>query len=180
MFFCAFRSSRVGISSQKGRKMIVFEPKRINQWQLSRFVPSGIIYGRMGRTMRNYGLRIISSPENKHSFYVEEENLSPDLQITDDEHVDLREDLCHECRRITRESGYKINGMTIDELVHYLKLKLQGGGDFRSDFCKFWREQAETMKPGTRGIYISALNAFQRFIHAESYNNHANNLTYGQ
>ena len=47
--------------------MIVFEPKRINQWQLSRFVPSGIIYGRMGRTMRNYGLRIIARPENKHS-----------------------------------------------------------------------------------------------------------------
>lgn len=66
-FFGAFRSSRVGISSQKGRKMIVFEPKRINQWQLSRFVPSGIIYGRMERTIRNYGLRIISRPENKHS-----------------------------------------------------------------------------------------------------------------
>ena len=47
--------------------MIVFEPKRINQWQLSRFVPSGIIYGRMERTIRNYGLRIISRPENKHS-----------------------------------------------------------------------------------------------------------------
>lgn len=47
--------------------MIVFEPKRINQWQLSRFVPSGIIYGRMGRIMRNYGLRIIARPENKHS-----------------------------------------------------------------------------------------------------------------
>ena len=30
-------------------------------------VPSGIIYGRMGRTMRNYGLRIIARPENKHS-----------------------------------------------------------------------------------------------------------------
>ena len=89
--------------------MIVFEPKRINQWQLSRFVPSGIIYGRMERTIRNYGLRIISRPENKHSLYVEEENLSPDLQITDDEHVDLREDLCNECRRITRESGYEIN-----------------------------------------------------------------------
>ena len=47
--------------------MIVFEPKRINQWQ-SRFVPSGIIYGRMGRTMRNYGLRIIARPENKPPF----------------------------------------------------------------------------------------------------------------
>ena len=116
------------------------------------------------RITHNCQTRKISTP-----FYVEEENLSPDLQITDDELVDLCEDLCHECRRITRELGYKINGMTIDELVHYLKLKLQGGGDFRLDFCKFWREQAETMKPGTRGIYISALNAFQRFIHAESY-----------
>ena len=116
------------------------------------------------RITHNCQTRKISTP-----FYVEEENLSPDLQITDDELVDLCEDLCHECRRITRESGYKINGMTIDELVHYLKLKLQGGGDFRLDFCKFWREQAETMKPGPRGIYISALNAFQRFIHAESY-----------
>lgn len=66
-------------------------------------VPSGIIYGRMGRTMRNYGLRIITRPENKPPLYVEEENLSPDLQITNDEHVDLREDLCHECRRITRD-----------------------------------------------------------------------------
>lgn len=89
--------------------MIVFEPKRINQWQLSRFVPLGIIYGRMGRTMRNYGLRIISSPENKHTPLRRGRKSLPDLQITDDEHVDLREDLCHECRRITRESGYEIN-----------------------------------------------------------------------
>ena len=60
------------------------------------------------RITHNCQTRKISTP-----FYVEEENLSPDLQITDDEHVDLREDLCHECRRITRESGYEINGMTI-------------------------------------------------------------------
>lgn len=123
--------------------MIVFEPKRINQWQLSRFVPSGIIYGRMGRTMRNYGLRIIARPENKHSLLRRGRKSLPDLQITDDEHVDLREDLCHECRRITRESGYEINGMTIDELV----LKLQGGSNFRLDFYKFRREQANTMIP---------------------------------
>lgn len=56
------------------------------------------------RITHNCQTRKISTP-----FYVEEENLSPDLQITDDEHVDLREDLCHECRRITRESGYEIN-----------------------------------------------------------------------
>ena len=56
------------------------------------------------RITHNCRTRKISTP-----FYVEEENLSPDLQITDDEHVDLREDLCHECRRITRESGYEIN-----------------------------------------------------------------------
>lgn len=108
--------------------MIVFEPKRINQWQLSRFVPSGIIYGRMGRTMRNYGLRIISSPENKHSLLRRGRKSLPDLHITDDEHVDLREDLCHECRRITRESGYEINdndywracplSHTVDDLWH--------------------------------------------------------------
>lgn len=67
------------------------------------------------RITHNCQTRKISTP-----FYVEEENLSPDLQITDDELVDLCEDLCHECRRITRESGYKINGMTIDELVRYL------------------------------------------------------------
>ena len=76
-------------------------------------------------------------PKINSPLYVEEENLSPDLQITDDEHVDLREDLCHECRRITRESGYKINGMTIDELVRYPKL----------DLYKFRREQANTMIP---------------------------------
>lgn len=94
------------------------------------------------RITHNCQTRKISTP-----FYVEEENLSPDLQITDDEHVDLREDLCHECRRITRKSGYKINGMTIDELVRYPKLKLQGEGNFRLDFYKFRREQSNTMIP---------------------------------
>ena len=94
------------------------------------------------RITHNCQTRKISTP-----FYVEEENLSPDLQITDDEHVDLREDLCHECRRITRESGYEINGMTIDELVRYPKLKLQGEGNFRLDFYRFRREQANTMIP---------------------------------
>jgi len=89
----------------------------------------------------------LPDPKINSPLYVEEENLSPDLQITDDEHVDLREDLCHECRRITRESGYKINGMTIDELVRYPKLKLQGEGNFRLDFYKFRREQANTMIP---------------------------------
>ena len=87
------------------------------------------------------------TPKINSPLYVEEENLSPDLQITDDEHVDLREDLCHECRRITRESGYEINGMTIDELVRYPKLKLQGEGNFRLDFYRFRREQANTMIP---------------------------------
>lgn len=101
----------------------------------------------MGRTMRNYGLPIISRPENKLSPLRRGRKSLPDLQITDDEHVDLREDLCHECRRITRESGYEINGMTIDELVRYPKLKLQGEGNFRLDFYRFRREQANTMIP---------------------------------
>lgn len=116
------------------------------------------------RVTHNSQTRKMSTP-----FYVEKENLSPDLQILDDELVNYCEDLCHDCRRITRELGYKINNMTVDELVHYLKLKLQGGDDFHLDFCKFWREQAATMTPGTRRNYMTALNAFQRFIHAESY-----------
>lgn len=37
--------------------------------------------------------------------------------------------------------------MTIDELVRYPKLKLQGKGNFRLDFYKFRREQANTMIP---------------------------------
>ena len=41
----------------------------------------------------------------------------------------------------------KINGMTIDELVRYPKLKLQGEGNFRLDFYRFRREQANTMIP---------------------------------
>lgn len=78
------------------------------------------------RITHNCQTRKISTP-----FYVEEENLSPDLQITDDEHVDLREDLCHECRRITRESGYEINdndywrtcplSHTVDDFMTFIK-----------------------------------------------------------
>ena len=45
------------------------------------------------------------------------------------------------------EISYKINGMTIDELVRYPKLKLQGEGNFRLDFYRFRREQANTMSP---------------------------------
>ncbi len=45
------------------------------------------------------------------------------------------------------EISYKINGMTIDELVRYPKLKLQGEGNFRLDFYRFRREQANTMIP---------------------------------
>lgn len=116
------------------------------------------------RVTHNSQTRKMSTP-----FYVEKDNLSPDFQILDDELVNYCEDLCHDCRWITRELGYKINNMTVDELVHYLKLKLQGGDDFHLDFCKFWREQAATMTPGTRRNYMTALNAFQRFIHAESY-----------
>ena|GEM_PF-4890857 len=37
--------------------------------------------------------------------------------------------------------------MTIDELVRYPKLKLQGEGNFRLDFYRFRREQANTMIP---------------------------------
>ena len=41
----------------------------------------------------------------------------------------------------------KSTTMTIDELVRYPKLKLQGEGNFRLDFYKFRREQANTMIP---------------------------------
>lgn len=146
--------------------MIVFEPKRINQWQLSRFVPSGIIYGRMGRTMRNYGLRIISSPENKHSLLRRGRKSLPDLQITDDEHVDLREDLCHECRRITRESGYEINDNDYWRACPLSQAEIAGRRQLPFGLLQISeRTSQHNDSPDIRRNYLTALRAFQQFIH---------------
>lgn len=128
--------------------MIVFEPKRINQWQLSRFVPSGIIYGRMGRTMRNYGLRIIARPENKHSPLRRGRKSLPGSS----DHG------WWACRSSWRSLSWMPKNHPRVRLWNQRhdywracplsqELKLQGEGNFRLDFYKFRREQSNTMIP---------------------------------
>lgn len=128
--------------------MIVFEPKRINQWQLSRFVPSGIIYGRMGRTMRNYGLRIIARPENKHSPLRRGRKSLPGSS----DHG------WWACRSSWRSLSWMPKNHPRVRLWNQRhdywracplsqELKLQGEGNFRLNFYKFRREQANTMIP---------------------------------
>ena len=116
------------------------------------------------RVTHNRISRKISTP-----YYVEAKYVTPNLEITDKELLGLCEDLCADCRKICRELGFTINRMSVDDLVHVLDVKLAGSEDFHLDFCKFWREQADTLSPGTRRNYIAALNAFQRFIGTDSF-----------
>lgn len=108
--------------------------------------------------------RKISTP-----YYVDAKYVTSEFEIIDKELLDLCEDLCADCRKICRDLGFTINRMSVDELVHVIDVKLAGSEDFHLDFCKFWREQADTLSPGTRRNYISALNAFQRFIRTDSF-----------
>lgn len=115
------------------------------------------------RVTHNRIMRKISTP-----YYVEAKYVTPDLEITDKELLGLCEDLCSYCRKICRDSGFTINRMSVDELMHVPDVKLAGSEDFHLDFCKFWREQADTLSHGTRRNYITALNAFKRFIRTDS------------
>lgn len=115
------------------------------------------------RVTHNRIMRKISTP-----YYVEAKYVTPDLEITDKELLGLCEDLYSDCRKICRDSGFTINRMSVDGLVHVPDVKLAGSEDFHLDFCKFWGEQADTLSHGTRRNYITALNAFKRFIRTDS------------
>lgn len=82
-------------------------------------VPSGIIYGRMGRTMRNYGLRIITRPENKPPF-TSRKKISLRIFRSRMMSMSIFVKISVMNAEESPEISYKINGMTIDELVRYL------------------------------------------------------------
>lgn len=116
------------------------------------------------RITHNRQTRKISTP-----YYVEAKDVTPELEIKDSELLNLCEDLCYDCRKICRELGFTIDRMSVDELVRVLEAKLRGENEFQLDFCQYWKDQADTMTPGTRRNYLAALHAFQRFTHTESY-----------
>ena len=78
-------------------------------------------------------------------------------------------------RLISRFQGY-INEldfflaetMDVDEVVRYIRRKGSGAGNFRLDFFQYAESEFLPSKPhGTSLTYITALNAFKRFISAE-------------
>lgn len=116
------------------------------------------------RVTHNRVTRKISTP-----YYVDAKYVTPSFEITDEELLGVCNDLCTDCRKICRDLGFTVNRMSVDELVHVLDVKLAGSEDFHLDFCKFWKDQADTLSPGTRRNYITALNAFRRFTRTDSF-----------
>lgn len=54
--------------------------------------------------------------------------------------------------------------MDIDELADKIKIQLQGGDRLKLDFIAYAKRKAESMNPGTGGLYITMINALQRYI----------------
>ncbi|MDE5852241.1 MAG: hypothetical protein K2H25_05605 [Alistipes sp.] len=68
----------------------------------------------------NIKLRVIHHRESRKistPFYVEKRFVTPKLEITDSDLVNLCDDLCYECRKICRGLGFAIERMTVDDVV---------------------------------------------------------------
>lgn len=59
---------------------------------------------------------------------------------------------------------YKLQKMSIDEVVCYIDRELQEPEDFRLDFIEYGREVASRKRSGTAQSYKVIMNAFERFF----------------
>ncbi len=62
-------------------------------------------------------------------------------------------------------SPFTMEGWTVDDVVAHVRDALRGE-DFRLDFFSFADEYVQTKEPATRATYVSAINAFARYLGA--------------
>lgn len=62
---------------------------------------------------------------------------------------------------------YKLQAMSVDELVTFINNALKEPEQFRLDFIEYGRKIALTKRPGTSETYNVAMNALERFFKGE-------------
>lgn len=98
------------------------------------------------------------------NIYVTSEDLTRTGKIKNQKILDKCEPLLKKCRDTCSDLGFSIDNMDIDELADKIKIQLQGGDRFKLDFIAYAKRKAESMNPGTGGLYITMINALQRYI----------------
>ncbi len=102
------------------------------------------------------------------NIYVTSQDLTRSGKIKNAKVIDQCEGLIAKCRNVCNDLGFEINKIEIDALLDKLKTKLDGGDKFRLDFIAYTKKKAESMNPGTGGIYKNMLSALQRYIKRDS------------
>lgn len=71
---------------------------------------------------------------------------------------------------------FSLQEMSVDDVLRYIRRKASNGGVFRLDFFEFAYAYAATKSRGTEGTYITAINAFKRFLKVDAID--INDITY--
>ncbi len=71
---------------------------------------------------------------------------------------------------------FALQEMDVDDVIRYIRRRASIGGSFRLDFFEFGKAFADQKVEGTRATYISALNAFKRYLNADTID--INEITY--
>lgn len=71
---------------------------------------------------------------------------------------------------------FALQEMDIDDVLRYIRRKASTGGAFRLDFFEFAYAYAATKPSGTEATYITAINAFKRYLGVEALD--INDITY--
>ena len=71
---------------------------------------------------------------------------------------------------------FALQEMDVDDVIRYIRRKATIGGSFRLDFFEFGKAFASQKVAGTCATYICALNAFKRYLNADTLD--INDITY--
>lgn len=71
---------------------------------------------------------------------------------------------------------FALQEMDIDDVLRYIRRKASSGGAFRLDFFEYGYAFAATKGKGTEATYITALNAFKRYLNTDTLD--INDITY--
>ncbi|MDR1674948.1 MAG: phage integrase SAM-like domain-containing protein [Tannerella sp.] len=105
------------------------------------------------------------------SLFVTKEEVTKSTKIKNQAVLDVLEETVRKYRNACNALGERLDAMTADQVVDYLK-RVGKGDVFRLDFIKFGEEVVASLKkngrPGTASCYGITLNALKRFTGRES------------
>jgi integrase len=94
--------------------------------------------------------------------FIDKKDVTGTMRIKDQAAIDEADKIVRKWRKKLNSWGLQTRTMSVEEIVS--KLQTDDADNFKLDFLQYGRSKAKQMSNGTAHNYLTALNAFERFV----------------